>query len=197
MAVPHGIIFNVIGIIAQALLRVDNPDQDFRYLPVAPDENNKREKSYFAGLSCHQFYEDLLKESLKAYIDDDKVIEGYPRIFSVDKNSGKRMEHVIIYISFFEDKAAMQKNKHFGAEPLMMRILNVEESKMTLVGFPPEIKTSKESLHGYLSDCKYYGDDESRAANTIGGVQTEKMRKEIIQVTKSNLKHRFGSYLWR
>ena len=198
MAVPHGIIFNVIGIIAQALLRVDNPDQDFRYLPVAPDLNNKREKSYFGGLSCHQFYEDLLKESLKAYIDDDKVIEGYPRIFSVDKNSGKRMEHVIIYISFFEDKAAMQKNKHFGAEPLMMRILNVEESKMTLVGFPPEIKTSKESLHGYLaSHSKYYGDDESRAANTIGGVQTEKMRKEIIQVTKSNLKHRFGSYLWR
>ena len=83
MAVPHGIIFNVIGIIAQALLRVDNPDQDFRYLPVAPDLNNKREKSYFGGLSCHQFYEDLLKKSLKAYIDDDKVIEGCPRIFSV------------------------------------------------------------------------------------------------------------------
>jgi hypothetical protein len=194
VAVPHGIIFNVIGKIAQTLLRVDNPDQDFRYLPVAPDLNNKRDKSYFAGLSCHQFYDDLLKKSLKAYIDDDKVIEGYPRIFSVDKNSGKRMEHVIIYISFFEDKAAMQKNKHFGAEPLMMRILNVEESTMTLVGFPPEIKTSKESLHGYLqSESKYYGDNESRAANTIVGVQTQSMRDEVIQVTQSNLKHRFGT----
>jgi hypothetical protein len=194
VAVPHGIIFNVIGKIAQTLLRVDNPDQDFRYLPVAPDLNNKRDKSYFAGLSCHQFYDDLLKKSLKAYIDDDKVIEGYPRIFSVDKNSGKRMEHVIIYISFFEDKAAMQKNKHFGAEPLMMRILNVEESTMTLVGFPPEIKTSKESLHGYLhKESKYYGDNESRAANTIVGVQTQSMRDEVIQVTQSNLKHRFGT----
>jgi hypothetical protein len=191
--VPHGIIFNVIGKIAQTLLRVDNPETEFRYLPVAPDENNKREKSYFAGLSCHQFYDDLLKKSLKAYIDDDKVIEGYPRIFSVGNNSGKRMEHVIIYISFFEDKAAMQKNKHFGAEPLMMRILNVEESTMTLVGFPPDIKTSKESLHGYLKVSKYYGDNESRAANTIIGVQTQSMRDEIIQVTQSNLKHRFGT----
>jgi hypothetical protein len=87
----------------------------------------------------------------------------------------------------------MQKNKHFGAEPLMMRILNVEESTMTLVGFPPDIKTSKESLHGYLKVSKYYGDNESRAANTIIGVQTQSMRDEIIQVTQSNLKHRFGT----
>ena len=178
--VPYGVFFNIVGKISQLLLDVKNPVVDFSHLPK-PMTNGIRDKSFFGGSMCEEFY-DALSTRVTNYklVEPSNSSEKYPPIYSVDIY-GRKFEHVNIFLSLFEDKAAMQKNKAFGAEPLLMRILNIDNA-MTLIGFPPELKTSLQRLHTYLQECKY--------PNNKIGVKTIKMREEIIKYTKWEIKNR-------
>ena len=179
--VPYGVHLDIVAKITQLLLDVKDPVKDFKHLPIAKTDG-RRHKSFFGGSVCEQFYYTLLNR-LKNYSESANATSSdqFPQIFSIDELN-RKFEHTNIFVSFFEDKAAMQKNKAFGAEPFLMRILNIDNA-MTLIGFPPDLKTSVQRLHAYLKDCKY--------PNNKRGVKTDKMRNGIIKDTRWEIKNRF------
>jgi hypothetical protein len=179
--VPYGVYFDIVAKITQLLLDVKDPIKDFNHLPIAKTDG-RRHKSFFGGSVCEQFYYSLVNR-LKNYSQSVNATSSdqFPQIFSIDELN-RKFEHINIFVSLFEDKAAMQKNKAFGAEPLLMRILNIDNA-MTLIGFPPDLKTSVQRLHAFLKDCKY--------PNNKRGVKTNIMREGIIKDTRWEIKNRF------
>ena len=169
---PHGVLINIVKQIAECTLSVLNPST-FQSLPL-DKVNGKRPNSFFGGVVYEEFYKKFDEERAPYALPK---LETDKRIFTKDVN-GVVFENVMICITFFEDELAVQKNKHYGAEPLIIQILNiVEQDNICLLGFPPQIQDSFEVLDSYLKE--------------VQKCPTQKFREKIINLTKRDIKDRY------
>ena len=146
---PYGVALNPVYKIMQAVLLLTNPDEEFRHLPQSPDRDGQKERSFFSGKTCMKSYSQIIEKVGSNRIRLVGGEENDKKIFSRD-DRGRLFEHVIIYFTLFTDRGAMQKNKNFSAEPVLMQILNIAGSELTLLGYGPDITTSKKVLRAYL-----------------------------------------------